>query len=291
MKRFLLLIFFGLIAFGASAQKISVDELANRNEHLENLLLDYKEKLIFASTEIARLKQQNEVLKWKINVLLIKEKKTDVDIYLLKQKRKMLLLNNQILKKKIAESKNRELELRLDNQRFRLDNQLVINANKLLEGAANAADTIQKYQEVQIKYQEGIISKMTLSYAEECARLTGIYKVPFSSTELTVLLDEGTSPKPRELENMTISACYQLRDEMANDKIIVYFQLYDNNKREVIREVAFPLNRTNSQGAIYYYEGDFTLPTNKSLQLNLGEYFYEVKYLEQVIASGHLKSS
>ena len=75
MKHFLLSIFFGLIVFGAFAQKITADELADRNEHLENLLLDYKEKLVFANTEITRLTQENEVLKRRINLLLTKEKK------------------------------------------------------------------------------------------------------------------------------------------------------------------------------------------------------------------------
>jgi hypothetical protein len=290
MKYFLLLIFLGLTFFDATAQKITADELANRNEHLENLLLDYKEKLIYANAEITRLTQENEVLKQRINVLLSKERKTEADIDVLKEERKMLLLNNQMLKKTIAESKQTESELKSENQRLKLDNQLITNANRLLEGASNAADTIQKYQEFQIEHQREIIRKMTLNYAGECAKLTGLYKIPFSATRLTILLDEGKAPKPKDLENLTIAACYQIQGEVSSEKIIVYFQLYDNHKRAVVREVAFPLNRTSSEDEIHYYEGDFTLPTDKSLELELSEYFYEVRYLEQVIASGHLKS-
>lgn len=290
MKYFLLLIFLGSMFFGASAQKITADELADRNEHLENLLLDYKEKLVFANSEIARLTRENEALKHSINLLLTKEKKTAADIESLKEERKMLLMNNQALKKTIEERQQTERELKTENQRLKLDNQLITNANKLLEDAANAADTIQRYQEFQIANQREVIRKMTLNYAEQCARLTGAYKIPLSSTRLTVLLDEGTAPKPKDLENMTISACYQLQDEIAKDKIIVYFQLYDDQKREVVREVAFPLNRTSSEDEIHYFEGDFTLPTDKNLQLDLSAYFYEVRYLEQVIASGQLKS-
>ncbi|NJN78557.1 MAG: hypothetical protein HC803_09730 [Saprospiraceae bacterium] len=291
MKHFLLSIFLGLIFFTASAQKISADELANRNEHLENLLLDYKEQLVFANEEIARLTRENEALKRKINILLMKETKTDADIDLLKEERKTLLMNNQILKQTIAESKSKESDLKTLNQRLSLDNQLISNANKLLEGAANAADTIQKYQERKIENQRKVIEKMTLNYASQCARLTGTYKIPFSSTRLNILLNDGNTPKPKDLNDLTIAACYQLQGEAATDKIVVYFQLYDNNKREVVQEVTFPLNKVSSEDEIHYYEGNFTLPTDKGLELNLDAYFYEVRYLENVIASGHFKAS
>jgi hypothetical protein len=292
MKNFLILFFSGLTFFDMTAQKITADELANRNEHLENLLLDYKEKLVFANAEIARLTQENEVLKQRINILLTKERKIAADIDMLKEERKMLLLNNQMLKNTIAESKRTESELKSENQRLKLNNQLIMNANRLLEEASNAADTIQKYQEFQIENQRKVIRKMALNYAGKCAKLMGLYKVPLSSTRLTILLDEGNNtPKPKELESLTIAACYQLQgEEISSEKIIVYFQLYDDHKRVVVREVAFPLNRISSENEINYYKGDFTLPTDKNLALELNEYFYEVKYLEQVIASGHLKS-
>lgn len=291
MKAFILTISLLLtLSSGVLGQKITADELANRNEHLESLLLDYKEQLVNANNEIKRLTQENITLKRKINLLLSKEYKTDADIELLKEERKSLLLNNEILKQTIAESKATEEKLKSENQRLSLDNQLLSNANKLLEEAAIAADTIQKYQEVRIENQKEAIDKMTATIAGQCARLTGVYKIPFSSDQLTVVLDKGNAPKPRDIQNMTIEACYQTQGQSLNDKIIVYFLLYDKDKKMVVRDVPFPLSRISSENNVNFFEGDFTIPTDKGLRLMEGEYFYEVKYLEKVIAKGHLKS-
>lgn len=217
MKKLLLpLVFlsFGLCTFG---QKITADELADRNERLEHLLLDYKEQLINANAEITRLNRENMELKRKISTLLMKQTKTNADIELLKQERKTLLLNNEILKQTIAETKKTASELRSQNQKLSLDNQLLTNANTLLEDAAVAADTIQKYQELRIVDQTGVIERMTLNVASQCARLTGTYKIPFSSEQLTVVLDEGNAPHPKEIQNMTIEACYQTQGESTNE--------------------------------------------------------------------------
>lgn len=291
MKQLQLLILFLILCISAFGQKITADELADRNERLENLLLDYKEQLVNANNEIARLTRENTELKRKINTLLSKEIKTDADIELLKEERKSLLLNNEILKQTIAASKVTEDKLRSENQRLALDNQLLSNANQLLEEAAVAADTIQKYQEIRIENQKDAINKITAKIAGQCARLTGLYKLPFSSDELTVVLDKGNSPKPRDIQNMTIEACYQTHGQSSNDKIIVYFLLYDKDKRTVIRDIPFPLSRISSDDNVNFFEGDFTIPTDKGLRLNEEEYFYEVKYLEKVIAKGHLKST
>ncbi len=291
MKKLLLATFLMLFVLNLQAQKITADELANRNEHLENLLLDYKEKLVTANAEIARLNRENAELKRRIGILLMKQTKTDADIEELKIERKTLLLNNEVLKRTIEEAKDTEHELKSENQRLALDNQLLSNANKLLEGAAVAADTIQKYQELRIAQQKSVLDKMTNNLAEQCARLTGTYKMPFSSTQLTVVLDEGTAPKPKDVQDMTIEACYQTQGESINDKIIVYFQLYDHEKKEVIRDIAFPLTRTSNVDNINFFEGKFTLPTDRGLRLNQDSYFYEILYLEKVIASGHLKSA
>lgn len=291
MKKLLLPFVFLLLAVAVFGQKITADELADRNEHLEHLLLDYKEQLLHANREITRLTRENTELKRKINILLMKQTKTDADIELLKQERKTLLLNNEILKQTIAQTKQTENQLRSQNQKLTLDNQLLTNANTLLEEAAVAADTIQKYQELRIIDQKGVIDRMTLNVASQCARLTGTYKIPFSSDELTVVLDEGNAPKPKDLQNMTIEACYQVQGEISNERIIVYFQLYDQNKKEVIRDISFPLSRISSEDNINFFEGKFTLPTDKGLKLNDDEYFYEVKYLEKVIAKGHLQST
>lgn len=291
MKQLSLLIsLFLILSVSVFGQKITADKLADRNEHLETLLLDYKEQLVNANNEISRLNRENVELKRKIVILLSKELKTDADIELLKKERKSLLLNNEILKQTIAASKETEEKLRTQNQRLALDNQLLSNANKLLEEAAVAADTIQKYQEIRIKNQKNAIDKITATVAGQCARLTGIYKIPFSSDKLTVVLDQGNSPKPRDIQNMTIEACYQTQGQFANDKIIVYFLLYDKDKRTVIRDIPFPLSRISSDNNLNFFEGDFTMPTDRGLRLNEAEYFYEVKYLEKVIAKGHLKS-
>ncbi|MFK7946689.1 MAG: hypothetical protein AB8G11_03790 [Saprospiraceae bacterium] len=291
MKQLLLIISLLLmLSFNVLGQKITADELADRNEHLESLLLDYKEQLVNANNEITRLTQENAALKRKINLLLSKELKTDADIELLKQERKSLLLNNEILKQTIAESKATTEKLKTENQRLALDNQLLSNANKLLEEAAIAADTIQKYQEIRIENQKNAIDKMTATVAGQCARLTGIYKIPFSADKLTVVLDQGNAPKPRDIQNMTIEACYQTQGQSSNDKIIVYFLLYDRDKKMVVRDVPFPLSRTSSENNVNFFEGDFTIPTDRGLRLNDEEYFYEVKYLEKIIAKGHLKS-
>lgn len=291
MKKLSLIFWLFLLSFGVFAQKITADELANRNELLENLLLDYKEQLANANAEIKRLTLENTELKRKISILLTKEQKTDADIELLKEERKSLLLNNQILKQTIAESKVTKEKLKSENQRLGLDNQLLSNANKLLEEAAVASDTIQKYQEIRIEKQKKAIDKMTATIAGQCARLTGLYKIPFSSNQLTVVLDQGNAPKPRDIQNMTIEACYQTQGKSSNDKIIVYFMLYDKDKRTVVRDIPFPLSRVSSENNINFFEGDYTIPTDRGLRLNDEEYFYEVKYLEKVIAKGHLKSN
>ena len=71
-----------------------------------------------------------------------------------------------------------------------------------------------------------MLSKVSFTSSAQCARLTGIYKIPFSSNRLKVILDEGDAPKPSDLENITIEACYQMNNNRINDKIIVYFQLF-----------------------------------------------------------------
>lgn len=290
MKNLWLLIIILLLSYPLIGQKMTAKELAERNEQLEYLVLDYKQQLIAANQKITQLTQQNKELTTRINDILSKDTKSEDDIELLKEERKTLLWNNDLLKEIVTEAKVVESKLKAQNQELKLDNQLLKNANKLLEEAAAAADTIQKYQEEKIAQQAAMISKMNVSSSSKCAKLTGLYKVPFSSSRLKVILDEGNAPKPSELENVTIEACYQLNINPNYDKIIVYFQLFDKNKQEVVRDIPFALIKTGSESNINFYEGELTFPTNEGLQLSGESYFYEVKYLENVIASGHLKS-
>ncbi len=290
MKNLLPLIIMVLLSTSLMGQKITAKELAERNEQLEFLVLEYKQQLLIANEKIAQLTKQNQALTLRINQILSQGNKSDEDIELLKQERKSLLWNNELLKEMTAEAKSLESKLKAENQQLKLDNKLLKNANKLLEEAAIAADTIQKYQEQKIAKQKAFLAQNNSIVTNRCARLTGTYKVPFSANRLKVVLDEGTAPKPSDLENMTIEACYQLNVTTSQEKIIVYFQLFDKNKQEVVRDIPFSLNKIASELDINFYEGELTFPTNEGLRLNGESYFYEVKYLENVIASGHLKS-
>jgi hypothetical protein len=290
MKNLFIIIIVLLLSAPVFGQKVTAKELAERNEQLEYLILDYKQRLIAANEKIGILTQQNEELSLRINQILSKDNKSDDDIETLKEERKTLLWNNDLLQEMTSNAKTIEAKLKAQNQQLKLDNQLLRNSNKLLSEAAVAADTIQKYQERKIAEQAEMLSKMNFNSSAQCARLTGTYKVPFSSSRLKVVLDEGSSPKPSELENMTIEACYQLNSTANQNKIIVYFQLFDKNKQEVVRDIPFSLNKIASESNVNFYEGELTFPTDEGLRLNGESYFYEVKYLENVIASGHLKS-
>lgn len=290
MKNLFILITFLLLSTPVLGQKITAKELAERNEQLEYLILDYKQQLIAANKKIETLTQQNKELTLRINEILSKDNKSDDDIETLKEERKTLLWNNDLLQEMTSEARTVEAKLKAQNQELKLENQLLKNSNKLLSEAAVAADTIQKYQEKKIEEQAEMLSKMNFNSSAQCARLTGTYKVPFSSNRLKVILDDGNAPKPSELENMTIEACYQLNSSTNQNKIIVYFQLFDKNKQEVVRDIPFSLNKIASELNVNFYEGELTFPTDEGLRLNGESYFYEVKYLENVIASGHLKS-
>jgi len=290
MKNIFTLIIFLLLSCPAISQKITAKELAERNEQLEYLVLEYKQQLLAANQKIEALTKENQALTLRINDILSKDVKSDDDIEMLKDERRTLLWNNELLKEMTDEAKTIESKLKAENQQLKLDNQLLKNANKLLEEAAIAADTIQKYQEKKIAEQAAVLAQKDVNISSKCAKLTGIYKIPFSSNRLKVVLDEGNAPKPSDLENMTIEACYQLNKTANQEKIIVYFQLFDKNKQEVVRDIPFSLNKITSESNINFYEGELTFPTNEGLRLNGDSYFYEVKYLENVIASGHLKS-
>ncbi len=290
MKNIFILTIFILLSFPLLGQKVSAKELAERNEKLEYLILDYKERLINANKKIARLTQENQALSFRINQILSKDIKSDDDIIKLKEERRTLLWNNDLLQDMVTEAKTVKAQLKAQNQQLKLDNQLLKSANNLLAEAAIASDTIQKYQEKKIAEQAAVLSKISFNSSAKCARLTGSYKIPFSSNRLKVILDQGDAPKPSDLENITIEACYQMNSKLTNDKIIVYFQLFDKNKQEVVRDIPFSLNKTATDTNINFYEGELTFPTNEGLRLNGDSYFYEVKYLENIIASGHLKS-
>ena len=98
--------------------------------------------------------------------------------------------------------------------------------------------------------------------------------------------------KFKELESLTISACYQIQKPITKSKILVYFHLYENDKENVVKEIMFPLNKTNADDSVIYFEGKYTIPTDGKDRLsNNKTYFYEVRYREEVIAKGTLKSS
>ena len=120
-----LFILFGVLLFGVfslSAQRANSDRLANRNEHLEILLLEYKEQLVEANTKVAKLTRENMQLKRKINQLLRKQSKTEADINQLKKERETLLTNNKILKRTMEESKRTSNLIKNGNQRMKLEN-------------------------------------------------------------------------------------------------------------------------------------------------------------------------
>lgn len=290
MKNIFIITILLLLSLPILGQKMTAKELAERNEKLEYLILDYKEQLIAANEKIAILIQENKALRFRINQILSKDDKSDGDIVQLKEERRSLLWNNDLLQEMITDAKTVEAKLKAQNQQLALDNKLLKSANNLLKEAAIAADTIEKYQEIKIAEQAAVLSKMSFTSSAQCARLTGTYKIPFSSDRLKVILDEGDAPKPSDLENITIEACYQMNSELTNDKIIVYFQLFDKNKQEVVRDIPFSLNKIARDADLNFYEGELTFPTNEGLRLNGDSYFYEVRYLENIIASGHLKS-
>lgn len=277
----------------AMAQRANPDALADRNAKLEVLLLEYKQQLVKADVTIERLNKENKTLTRQINQLMSKENKTRTDINQLVQERNQLLSNKIRLEATIKKRANTVKLLEETNKQLKRDNQRLQSNNDMLEEAAAIADTIQRYQGLTILRQEESMRSMMSNYAQKCSEVTGQYKSPLSRDVLNIVFD-GTEkgPENRYIESLTVSACFQIPDEQASEKVIVYFTLYDRDSKKAVRRIRFPVPKTQINSNISYYEGTHRIETQGQLQLSDDiKYYYEITYLEHILAKGTISAS
>lgn len=286
----LLLLVFALSSFG---QRANPDALAKRNASLEILLLEYKEQLQKANKNIKRLYAENARIKYEIDALMSKKNKEQSDINRIMSERSKLLHNKNELESTL---KLRETTIKLleeANRKLKEDNAMLKSNNAILEEAKMMADTIQQYQEKTIKKQEASIKELSINYGQKCSELTGQYKTPLTKNSLNVLLDGSEKgPNNKFIESLTVSACFQIPDTKAKNKVIVYFTLYEQDTRKAVRRIRFSVPKTKVSSNGSYYEGTHKINTKSQLQLkDNAQYFYEITYKESVISKGIIKSS
>jgi hypothetical protein len=293
MKQQLLLTLLLFLSGSILAQRANPDALANRNAKLEILLLEYKEQLQKNDTRIKELYTKNRTLKKGINTLMGKKDKTGVDINQLMKERNQLLSNKLQIEKTL---KQRDITIKLledTNRKLQKDNAVLQTNNAILEEAASVADTIQRYQDIRIKKQAKSIQTLIDNYSQKCSEITGQYKSPLSRDILNVVLDGSEKgPNNKNIESLTVSACFQLPTETAKEKVIVYFTLFDKKNEKAIRRIRFAVPKTENLDNISYYEGRHRIDTKGQLQLSDGvKYYYEITYLENIIAKGAINPS
>ncbi len=284
-----------LMSISVFGQRANPDAMAARNTKLEILLLEYKEQLNKANTTINRLNTENHTLKKEINILMGKKDKTRFDIDKLVQERNRLLSNKIRLQRTL---KQRELTVKLlaeTNDKLKKDNEVLQTNNIMLEEAAVIADTIQRYQGMTILQQEENIKELISNYAQKCSEVTGQYKSPLSRDVLNVVLDGSEKgPENNFIESLTVSACFQISAAQANERVIVYFTLFEkgNYRNKIVRKVRFAIPKTHVNSNISYYEGSHRLDTKGQLKLSDEvKYYYEITYLEDIIAKGTINPS
>ena len=131
------------------------------------------------------------------------------------------------------------------------------------------------------------------NYSQKCSEITGQYKSPLSRDVLNVVLD-GTDkgPENKNIESLTVAACFQLPKEESRERVLVYFTLYDKNTEKAIRRIKFAVPKTHKNNNISYYEGTHNIDTKGTLRLSDEiKYYYEITYLENVIAKGTINPS
>ncbi|MGB0864258.1 MAG: hypothetical protein ACPGXZ_15140, partial [Saprospiraceae bacterium] len=219
--------------------------------------------------------------------------KTGVDIEQLMKERNQLLSNKLQIEKTL---KQRDITIKLledTNRKLQKDNAVLQTNNAILEEAASVADTIQRYQNQRIEEQAKSIQTLIENYSQKCSEITGQYKSPLSRDILNVILDGSEKgPNNKNIESLTISACFQLPTETAREKVIVYFTLFNRKNDKAIRRIKFAIPKTENQDNISYYEGRHRIKTQGSLRLSDEvKYYYEITYLENVIAKGAINPS
>jgi hypothetical protein len=295
MKKQMLLVFILLSVVGImNAQKrANPQDLVDRNEKLEILLLEYKEQLQKTDEIIRRLQQENYSLTKEIGSLTQKKDKSREDIKQLIIERQRLLENKIALEENIQQRETTIQLLEEANKKLAKDNQILKSTNAILEEAAMASDTIQLYLDLTIREQEESIKELMSSYAQRCSEITGQYRTPITRDALNVVLDgEEKGPEGKYIESITVTACFQVSDETSNEKVLVYFTLFDKDTKRVVRKVKFLVPKTYNSNNVSYYEGTHTLNTQGRFILSdTVKYYYEITYLENVVAKGALNPS
>lgn len=282
-----------ILATATLGQRANPQELVNRNEKLEILLLEYKEQLQKTDNTIKRLQQENYTLKREIGNLTQKKDKTRDDITRLMSERQRLLANKLELEENIQQRETTIQLLEEANKKLAKDNRILKTTNALLEEAAMASDTIQLYQDMTIREQEKSIQELISNYSQKCSEIIGQYKAPISRDVLDVVMNgNDKGPESRFIESLTITACFQVPDENYSEKVMVYFTLFDKDTKRVIRKVRFAVPKTHHSSNVSYYEGSHKIKTNSKFELSDDiNYYYEITYLEAVIAKGAFNPS
>lgn len=289
-----LLVFILLSALGTTwAQRANPQELVDRNEKLEILLLEYKQQLQKTDAIIKRLQRENYSLTKEIGSLTMKKDKSRDDIRQLIVERQRLLANKIELEENIQQRETTIQLLEEANKKLATDNQILKSTNALLEEAAMASDTIQLYLDMTIKEQEESIKELITNYSQKCSEIIGQYKTPITRDVLNVVMDgKGEGPENKYIESMTITACFQLPNEKTSERVLVYFTLYNNETKKVIRKVKFLVPKTYHSNNVSYYEGTHQVSTQGKFALSDNiKYVYEITYMEKVVAKGQLNPS
>ena len=289
-----LLVFILLSAIGTTwAQRANPQELVDRNEKLEILLLEYKQQLQKTDAIIKRLQRENHSLTREIGSLTKKKDKSRDDIRQLIVERQRLLANKIELEENIQQRETTIQLLEEANKKLANDNQILKSTNALLEEAAMASDTIQLYLDMTIKEQEESIKELMNSYSQKCSEIIGQYKAPITRDVLDVVMDgKEDGPESKYIESMTITACFQLPDEKTSDRVQVYFTLFDKETKRVVRKIRFLVPKTYHSNNVSYYEGTHKLNTQGKFELSDNvKYAYEITYMEKIVAKGSLNPS
>lgn len=293
MKQLLFILSLLTITMTGWAQRANPQDIVNRNEKLETLLLEYKQQLQKTDITIKRLQAESWTLKREIGSLTSKKDKSRDDISKLIIERQRLFANKLELEESILQRETTIALLEEANKRLATDNKILKSTNALLEEMAMASDTIQLYQDLTIKEQEENIKELMVFYGQKCSEIIGQYKAPINRDMLNVVMDgEEKGPESKYIESLTITACFQIGELEASEKVLVYFTLFDGDSKKVVRKVRFAVPKTHKNSNISYYEGSHKINTRGKFELSDDvKYYYEITYLEAIIAKGSLNPS
>ena len=292
-KGLLVFILLSIVGTTWAQKRANPQELVDRNEKLEILLLEYKQQMHKTDAIIKRLQSENRSLTKEIGLITNKKDKSRDDIQQLMVERRRLLSNKVALEQNIQQRETTIQLLEEANKKLATDNRILKSTNALLEEAAIVSDTIQLYLDMTIREQEESIKELINNYSQKCSEIIGQYKAPITRDVLDVVMDgKEEGPESKYIESMTITACFQLPNEKTSERVLVYFTLYDKETKRVVRKIKFLVPKTYHSRNISYYEGTHKLSTQGKFELSDNvKYSYEITYMEKIVAKGVLNPS